>query len=97
MWGMRPKKHTTSCGSGNSLFTGRGGEGILGALTREGRVVLSLFPRPSFIALNVYPPPQHLVLTSMLHEVVGGTVPPDRIGAMQDREYGVPRTRLLGT
>jgi hypothetical protein len=32
--------------------------------------------RPSFIALNIYAPPQHLVLTTMLHEVVKGPRPP---------------------
>ena len=33
---------------------------------------LSLIPRPLFIALNIYASPLHLVLTTMLHEVVKG-------------------------
>jgi hypothetical protein len=44
---------------------------LLAFLLGGPRVSVSL-PRPSFIALNIYAAPQHLVLTSMLHEIVRG-------------------------
>ena len=76
---------------------GRGCRGYPACSLNRRAGILSLFPRPSFIALNIYPAPLHLVLTSMLHEIVRGPAPPDRTGAMQDPGYGLPRTHLLGT
>ena len=57
---MRQKQHTTSCGSGNSLFTAGGAGDILLASLSGGPGLLFLFPRPLFIVLNVYAPPHIL-------------------------------------
>jgi hypothetical protein len=98
MWCMQLNQHTTSCGSGNSLFTGGDVEDILLAFLPGGPgvcVSLSL-PRPSFIVLNIYAPPQHLVLTTMLREIVKGPAPSHRTGFMQDTGQ-LPRTHILGT
>jgi hypothetical protein len=76
--------HGRGCGGYPACFPAR----------RAGGFCVSL-PRPSFIALNIYAPPQHLVLTTMLHEIVKGPEAPYAGGGMQDPAFGLPRTHLL--
>src|SRR3712207_2911172 len=53
MWGMRPKEHTTSCGSGNSLFTGVGvGDILLPPL--QGRAGIHRSFPPALIRCSEY-------------------------------------------
>jgi hypothetical protein len=94
MWGMQLEQHTTSCGSGNSLFTGGGVEDTLLASPWMGAGFLCSLCRPSFIALDIYAPPQHLVITSMRHGVMEG---PEEPRHKERWCYSGAREHLRGT